>query len=548
MSDEKLIIFKAWNLPSYAIAKNKFKQLLEKDFDKYELNDLVKTLTENVNNLHFRIHRNGNYILFGDIDKYKGSIEQFITLFVEFLAKYYDLNIIASDFKYTKNIGKEGSYHFSIPKFHCSCQKMKSITQRFISYYSEFNKIVDTTIYTEKWFRYPNQLKNNILNTEHVIVYGDMIDFIVEYIPEYSHNVDNIDFTKNNTIKKKVKIVKKNDKECDDYMYPDYHDEDSVKLEEPIEEESDEIVKIEEKLKKSKNYFYYHRYRLFFDKCYKQDRFDDYQHWTSIGMALMNIYGMDGFELFNYYSSKSVEKYTGIENALIDYKSYYHNYDPGYKSGTIYYFAKQDNKDEYIKILDDTNLIVSEFEFAEKVKELAGDKFMYVESSKDEFDLYCFNGKFWIKNNILLRKFISTVLFEHYKDLINDVYIHHGDYNKYKKSILSLKKLNMVNNIVERYKEFGVVDDAKFDEKWWLLGFKDKVYDLQKGEFRDYRFNDYMTMTTGYKWRNPVKKEIDKVQNIIDKIMPIKEEKYLLLTLLSTSLEGRCLERFNLAN
>ncbi len=51
---------------------------------------------------------------------------------------------------------------------------------------------IDTTIYSNKWFRLPSQSKESVIGTEHVIIKGFMEDFIVEYIPSYSKNIDEI--------------------------------------------------------------------------------------------------------------------------------------------------------------------------------------------------------------------------------------------------------------------------------------------------------------------------------------------------------------------
>ena len=37
-----------------------------------------------------------------------------------------------------------------------------------------------------------------------------------------------------------------------------------------------------------------------------------------------------------------------------------------------------------------------------------------------------------------------------------------------------------------------------FDNNPFLLGFNNGVYDLMHGEFRSYKYNDYITLSTGY--------------------------------------------------
>ena len=66
--------------------------------------------------------------------------------------------------------------------------------------------------------------------------------------------------------------------------------------------------------------------------------------------------------------------------------------------------------------------------------------------------------------------------------------------------------------------------------------------------FRDYQYDDYISTTTGYDWREPTKEEENTMTNLINIIMPIEEERELYLQILSTALDGRCLEKFIVFN
>ena len=553
--------FKVWNIMEYKMCKKDFRKFLKEDWKEYELDDLISTIDDTVDNLNLRVHNKTNYILFGDLDGYSAGIERFKTLFIKFLKESYGLSLNNLDIKYTQNYSKNGYYHFSIPKYFCKTEKIKEIIKNFKKYYPEFGKrILDTTIYSEKWFRYPNQLKENEKGTEHKIVNGNIIDFIVEHIPDNSIDINNIvyiaknekdDTNKNKTKKKRSveEIIANIEKMTEEF-----------KKEQEEEQNYEKILSIEEKKKiqefeallgKSKNFFYYNRYRLFFDRCYNKDRFDNYEDWTTVGMALMNIYGIEAFPLFDYFSSKG-KKYDGREKTLIKYKSFRENFKYGYKMNKIYIMAKMDNKKQYIKIMSKCDFSFKSDDVAEKVKELAGDRFIVQidgKGKKTYFHLYCFNGKYWENNNVQFRKFLSGELYDYYKELINDLF---GDvsvrYMAYKQLIDKLRTVNFKKDIMTSYEVIGLNDEVKFDEKWWLLGFKNCVYDLKESKFRDYRFDDYITMNCGYEWREPTKKEIERMNNIIKKIMPIDEERKLYLVILATSLEGRQLEKFIVFN
>jgi phage/plasmid-associated DNA primase len=67
-------------------------------------------------------------------------------------------------------------------------------------------------------------------------------------------------------------------------------------------------------------------------------------------------------------------------------------------------------------------------------------------------------------------------------------------------------------------------------------------------EFRTYKYDDYIATTTGYDWREPTSEEMDTMYKLLNLIMPIKEERDAYLQILSTGLDGRCLEKFIIFN
>lgn len=112
-----------------------------------------------------RIRKNDSYIFFGDCDGFNGIFNRFAKLLINFLESHYKIVISMNDVFYTENKSKSGSFHYSIPKIHRTCEKLKEIHQFFYEKHedlflikNENNRtvtIVDTTTYTNKWFRYP---------------------------------------------------------------------------------------------------------------------------------------------------------------------------------------------------------------------------------------------------------------------------------------------------------------------------------------------------------------------------------------------------------
>ena len=170
-----------------------------------ELDEIVYELNEYDNDYHFRIHPKTQYTFFSDVDGID-DFDDYITKLIEFLKKYYSItvDIDEDDISYTKNNGKDGSYHISIPKLNASTEKLKEIHENFKeTCYDKKSKFIDTSIYSEHWFRYPNQSKEGDDTQIHRIVEGEIIDFVAEYIKSNSYNMNENKFIKkSNTIDK----------------------------------------------------------------------------------------------------------------------------------------------------------------------------------------------------------------------------------------------------------------------------------------------------------------------------------------------------------
>jgi phage/plasmid-associated DNA primase len=289
-------------------------------------------------------------------------------------------------------------------------------------------------------------------------------------------------------------------------------------------------------------------FKKLFDLCYKEKRYETYSDWISVGMALKNTYGDKGFKLFNYFSKKSKTKYDGEEKTREKYNSFSSETTNNYSSHTIYYYAKEDNIEAFKKIINKECLgELSEKTFAKKIKELAGQNYVY-KVTNNNYKLYCYNGKYWVSDEILLQKYIFDTLYPYYKNLISEVCTDKDEYAKVSARITSLNTLSKVKNIIAAYKIYGSSEEIDFDTKHYLFGFKNCVYDLEIGKFRNYKYDDYISLITGYNWEFPKQDEIDKVEHVIKLIMPIADEREFLKQILSTGLEGRCLEKFIILN
>lgn len=287
--------------------------------------------------------------------------------------------------------------------------------------------------------------------------------------------------------------------------------------------------------------------KMFFDKCYNSDRYTKYDSWYRVGMALKNKYGNKGFELFKYFSYKSP-----VHDNDIQLKEKYDSFrimKDSISLGTIYNYAKKDNKDEFIRIMTTYSIfkdfMITATDVARYIKLLRPNDFVW----KNRV-LYCFNGTQWTQNDLTIRNFISEELYFFLKDILITCHwnIKNTEFNHMKKSLELLKNKKFKEDVIATTEEYLTNDDIEFDNKYYLFGFKNKVYDLREGQFRDYQHDDYITLTTRYDWIDPLEEEITTLKKIVRTIMPDKKERELYLEILSTALEGRCLEKFVIFN
>jgi phage/plasmid-associated DNA primase len=144
--------------------------------------DIILEFIENDLQLHERLNIDDNIKLIVDIDKYKKNKPNLtLETILSNIADY--LGITQNEISYTTNSSIEtGSHHIVIPRFHMSVRKQKHFWNIFKKRYGYVNEI-DTGIFCEgKWFRLPNQTKEQKIGTEHIIQQGILEDFVLKYI------------------------------------------------------------------------------------------------------------------------------------------------------------------------------------------------------------------------------------------------------------------------------------------------------------------------------------------------------------------------------
>ena len=549
---------KLYSVRSYTLPSSQF----DDNMEEFTTPETVEQLADDFC-YHFRIHPATTYIFFGDLDNYPQPIDTFIDLLHQFLLDRYNITFDKEhDFKYTKNDGKQGSYHYSIPKWNLCTEKLKEIHTEFLKAYTnqftvKMNKkettCIDTTIYSEHWFRCPNQSKGDGKRGTHKIIYGNMEDFIIDYIPSTSVNINDFQLISNNTITTIantalpiIQLPVGNSTNNTNNTNPDTANASiatNISNTRTIIPQNQNIV-LSEAISKVDIY------KLLFDECFTQPRFDTYDNWIKVGMAIKNSVNNpdEAINLYIYYSSKG-SNYEGPEAIKRKYNSFKIKND-GYGIGTIYKMALEDNKQRAISILSKNKLQFLPTDFCRFIKAMAGNRFFY-KVTNNNYKLYSYNDKYWQTDEILLRSFISCELFELLKDILVDVYwkiTNPRDFQTYKSKLDKLNTMAFKKEIIETYKEYNAKYDIEFDNKWWLFGFNNVVYDMQQRQFRDYEYDDYVSITTGYEWREPTNEEMATMWQLINSIMPIEAERNLFLQILATGIDGRCIEKFIIFN
>ena len=144
--------------------------------------DSIISLLNNDLQLHERLGKSDNLKLAVDIDKMTQH-NQDITFdkIINNICEYVKVTI--EEISYTTNFSiSTGSHHIVIPKYYMKSSDQKVFWKNFREKYG-YGKEIDADIFgKEGWFRLPNQTKERIAGTEHIIQKGENKDFVLKYI------------------------------------------------------------------------------------------------------------------------------------------------------------------------------------------------------------------------------------------------------------------------------------------------------------------------------------------------------------------------------
>lgn len=289
-------------------------------------------------------------------------------------------------------------------------------------------------------------------------------------------------------------------------------------------------------------------------------RSNDYSTWIEVGWALHNI-GSENQDLLDVWIEFSKHSPKYVEGECEQMWEQMKN--EGLGIGSLRYWARLDNPDMYKQIiLNDINKMINSsiktpttYDIASVLHRMYRYDYKYSQTGV----WYYFDNNMWRQNNdgIMLRNKISTDLCEkyvqiiqdNYKEMLNNLQLTDEDKedikarNKEISSIITkLKTTSFKDNIVKECKElfYDIEFLNKLDENWYLVGFNNGVYDLKRGEFREGRPDDYLTLSTRIDKIdfNEEHEQWPELSKFIYTIFPTEEKRDYFMTFLSTCLQG----------
>lgn len=309
------------------------------------------------------------------------------------------------------------------------------------------------------------------------------------------------------------------------------------------------------------------------------DRATAYTTWIEVILCLHNIGGPDDERMKNIahrFSEKAGEQYSP-QSVDTHWRSIRSRAGNVFTVGSLCFWAKQDNPDEYNKIR------------MSDIKRKRDDSLMATHGDIAAFFHFCYPDEFrfsggrwfiwnkhrWIEddeNNILILRKINLFIIEHYapylnelfseilrkktsmglladgsserEDLEEDMKLLRDKTKKVTEVICKLKTTGFKESVVKEcrilYFDAGFYESLNTNPE--LIGFENGVYDLKNGMFRNGAPEDCLTMTTGYDYEVLPETGTTHHMNFLDdffsKVFPIERVRKFMMKRMATYLCG----------
>jgi putative DNA primase/helicase len=298
------------------------------------------------------------------------------------------------------------------------------------------------------------------------------------------------------------------------------------------------------------------RLRLYLN-CLKNDRFDDREDWLRIGAIIFNE--TNNIDLFIEYSKKS-PKYE-YDGCITLWNSFKENRDKKVTIKKLIELAEEDTTNDRTKLYnvvinDKKTIIDTLFEYVSDVY-IA---FLFYNTNKNDFIYDKINKSWYAINNYgiyikdkdgdLLKKkmniCLTQIIKKEYLDKINNI---SEDSSEYKKKMNTkyyelLKYCGFTknkNNILTELKSLYSVDkifEKMNKEEIYLVGFTNGVLDLKTNKFRNAEPHEFISVTTGYEYKEPDKEKMITAKNILFSIFENNDKLCYVLKILATGFIG----------
>lgn len=269
-------------------------------------------------------------------------------------------------------------------------------------------------------------------------------------------------------------------------------------------------------------------------------RADNYDTWIEIGWILFNIMKGstdEGLQLFLEFSKRTSRNNYNEATCVYHWNTMEVR---SYTIGTLRHFAGIDNPQEYAKFMAETSdrhikdsLDGGHADLAKCLYDIFANRFVCASIERKIW--YEFKDHRWIRmdSGISLRQRIDSELVPKYKLAIQKCFENGVDsqseevqarHKKLNAILLHLKTAGFKDSIMKECQEKFYNGNflERLDNDKYLVGFTNGVIDLHTLTFRDGRPEDYISMTTGYDYKEYKEDDPDvqEVNTIMIKIYP----------------------------
>jgi P4 family phage/plasmid primase-like protien len=287
-------------------------------------------------------------------------------------------------------------------------------------------------------------------------------------------------------------------------------------------------------------------------------RADDYNNWISVGWCCRNIdYRL--LEDWIEFSKKS-PKFGSEEDCITIWK---HMKRGSLGIGSLCMWAKQDSPEEYTNCIRTSlySVILTSASKADyDIALVIYNKFKqdFVCASIKHKSWYEFKNHRWVKceDGYILKIKMSTEMSKDYLNLSSEFTSKAANCDDDTEQKNYLAKADAFREISTKLKKTDFKDkmlkecalqffNEKFEDELLdanpnLIGFENGVYDLQNMEFREGHPEDYISFSTkiNYVEYNPEDPLVEEIHDFLRKVLPNKEMREYMLTLMASMLDG----------